>query len=319
MTVQTRSVDALGTRPGGSLERALWIDLGWLFVLVLTFAVPLTLDAYGALTYFTSLLIFVIPIVYLWPLFHTITAEGTGRRRRALRVSIGAIVGLGTVLDFLLGHFILTFPGCAPDAVSQPYILCLPAVGGSIPVEELLFYALGPVVMVLLYACADERWLRLYNPEDELLNLKLLQISPRLVIAGIGVLIACVIVWLVIGTFPLYALFLGASALLPTIFLYRSVGRLINWPALAVTALFLLLASIIWEVTLAIPRGWWGYEADGMLGVIIRAWSAGDAIFPVEAAFVWIVAPLFTVFTYEFAKAFFHHPGSTREALFGSK
>jgi hypothetical protein len=81
--------------------------------------------------------------------------------------------------------------------------------------------------------------------------------------------------------------------------------------------MFILLASIIWEVTLAVPRAWWGYEADGMLGIIIRAWSAGDAIFPVEAAFVWIVAPLFTVFTYEFAKAFFHHPGSTRAALFG--
>jgi hypothetical protein len=295
------------------------MDLGWLGVLVLTFAVPLTLDAYDALTYFTSLLIWLIPIVYLWPLFRTITAEGTGRRRRALRVSIAAIVGLGTVLDFLLGHFILTFPGCAAESVAQPYVLCLPAVGGSIPIEELLFYALGPVVMVLLYACADERWLKLYNPEDELLNVKLLQVSPRLVLAGVGVIVACVVVWQMTGSFPLYALFLGASALLPTMFLYRSIGRLINWPALAVTAMFILLASIIWEVTLAVPRAWWGYEADGMLGIIIRAWSAGDAIFPVEAAFVWIVAPLFTVFTYEFAKAFFHHPGSTRAALFGRR
>ena len=145
--------------------RALWLDLGWLVVLVVTFAVPLTLDAYGRLTYFTSLLLWLIPIVYLWPLFHTITAEGTGRRRRALRISITAIVGLGTVLDFLLGHRILTFPGCAPDAASRTYVLCLPAVGGRIPIEELLFYALGPVAMVLVYACADERWLKLYNPK----------------------------------------------------------------------------------------------------------------------------------------------------------
>lgn len=304
--------------PGASLIRALWLDLGWLVVLVITFAVPLTLDAYGSLTYFTSLLIWLIPIVYLWPLFRTITAEGTGRRRRALRISIATIVGLGTVLDFLLGHRILTFPGCAPDAASQTYVVCLPAVGGSIPIEELLFYALGPVAMVLVYACADERWLKLYNPKDELLNVKLLRVSPRLVLAAIVIGIAVVIVWQVTGTFPLYAAFLAGGSLLPTIFLYRSVGRYINWPAFAITTLYVLVTSIVWEVTLAIPREWWGYERGGMLGISVSAWSTSTAIFPVEAALVWLVAPLFTVLTYEFAKAFFHHPRSTRAALLGS-
>jgi len=73
--------------------RAFWLNLGWLVMLVVTFAIPLALDAAGRLTYFTSLTIWGIPILYLWPSFNMLTAAGTGRRRRALRWTVGAIVG----------------------------------------------------------------------------------------------------------------------------------------------------------------------------------------------------------------------------------
>ena len=115
--------------------RTFWLDLGWLVVLVLTVAVALGLDAVGRLTYFTSLVLWGIPILYLWPVFNMITAEGTGRRRRALRYAAGTIVGLGIVLDFLLGFLTLRFPGCAEPAESSPYLFCLPAVHGRIPIE----------------------------------------------------------------------------------------------------------------------------------------------------------------------------------------
>ena len=55
-----------------------------------------------------------------------------------------------------------------------------------------------------------------------------------------------------------------------------------------------------------------------MIGVTIAAWSRGDAIFPVEAAAVWLFAPFSSILTYEFAKALTHHPRATRVALFGS-
>jgi hypothetical protein len=89
--------------------RALWLDLGWLVVLVITWLG----GAAGARCLWeahvlTSLLLWLIPIVYLWPLFHTITADGTGRRR-AWSVSIRRHRALGTVLDFLIGRRILTF------------------------------------------------------------------------------------------------------------------------------------------------------------------------------------------------------------------
>ena len=299
--------------------RTFWLNLGWLVMLVVTVGIPLGLDAIGQLTYFSSLALWGIPILYLWPVFRSITAEGTGRRRRALRWSAGTIVGLGIVLDFLLGYLTLRFPGCSEPPGAGPYLLCLPAVGGRIPVEELLFYAMGPVAMVLVYACADELWLSRYNPPDDLLDLKLIQPSQNLIIAAAGAAVAVLVLWRVNGTFPTYFVFLAAGALLPAIFFYRAIGTLTNWPAFAVTLLYVLVTSLIWEVTLAIPRQWWGYEPSGMIGLTIAAWSRGDAIFPVEAAVVWLFAPFSSILIYEFAKALTHHPRPTKVALLGSR
>jgi hypothetical protein len=300
--------------------RTFWLNLGWLVVLVVTFAVPLSLDAVERLNYFTSLTIWLIPILYLWPTFMILTASGTGRRRRALRWTVVTIVGLGIVLDFVLGFLTLRFAGCTSPAVAPTgrYLLCLPAVHGRIPIEEVLFYAMGPIAMVLVYACADERWLSRYNPPDELVDLALIQISPAIAMVGAAAAAAALILWRTNGTFPTYFAFLAAGAVLPAMFLYRSIGALTNWPAFAVTTLYVILTSVIWEVTLAIPRLWWGYQPSGMVGVTIAAWSRGDAIFPIEAAVVWIFAPFASVLTYEFAKALTHHSKPTWIALFGA-
>ena len=300
--------------------RTFWLNLGWLVVLVVTFAVPLTLDAFSRLNYFTSLTMWLIPILYLWPTFAMLTANGTGRRRRALHATAALIVGLGVVLDFVIGFLTLRFPGCTDPNVAPTgrYLLCLPAVNGRIPIEELLFYAMGPVAMVLVYACADERWLSKYNPPDDLVDLKLIQVSPRVALVGAAGAVAAVILWRVNGTFPTYFAFLVGGAVLPAMFLYRSIGGLTNWPAFAVTTLYVILTSVIWEATLAIPRLWWGYEPSGMIGTTIAAWSRGDSIFPIEAAVVWLFAPFASVLTYEFAKALTHHSRPTRVALFGA-
>ena len=300
------------------MMRTFWLHLGWLVMLVVTVGAALGLDAAGRLTYFTSLLLWGIPILYLLPVFRHITAEGTGRRRRALLGSVLSIVVLGIVLDFLLGYLTLRFPGCSDAGGGSVYVWCLPAVGGRIPVEELLFYAMGPVAIVLVYACADELWLSRYNPKDDLVHLKLIQLSPNLMIAAAGAVLAALVLWRVNGTFPTYFAFISAGALLPAMFLYRAIGDLTNWPAFAATTLYVIVTSLIWEVTLAIPREWWGYEPSGMLGITIEAWSRDGAIFPVEAAAVWLFAPFSSILTYEFAKALTHHPRPTRIALFGS-
>jgi hypothetical protein len=84
-------------------------DVGWLFVVIVTFAVPFILDAYGRLTYLTSQTFWLVPILYLWPLFRSIMATGRGRRRRALRAAVLTQLSFGGLLDFLVGHITFQF------------------------------------------------------------------------------------------------------------------------------------------------------------------------------------------------------------------
>jgi hypothetical protein len=291
-----------------------WGNLGWLVVLVAVFAVPLGLDAFGQLNYFTSLLMWALPAAYLVRTFQGITAGGQGRRRKALYSVVAMIVTLGVVLDFLLGHAILRFPGCATGVYILP---CLPAVRSTIPVEEVLFYILGPLAIVLVYACADELWLSAYNPKDDLLHARLIQVSWPLAITVAAGIVVIAGYWFMRGHAPMYPVFLFFGALLPAMLLYRCVHSFVNWPAFAVTTLYVILTSIVWEVTLAVPREWWGYEARGTFPLTVKAWTHPGKPFPIEAAFVWLCVPFSTVLSYEFAKAFMHHPKPTKRALFG--
>lgn len=293
---------------------SIWSSVGWLVALVSVFFVPLALDAAGGLTYFWSLTMWCLPVAYLLPLFLGITSEGTGRRRRALWASVAFIASLGIILDFLLGHAVLRFPGCETGDYALP---CVPGVSGRVPVEEILFYVLGPAAIVLVYACADELWVSRYNPEDDLLNAQLIQLSgPILTTALFGG--AVIGMWSVTeGRLLVYPAFLLVAALLPAMFLYRCVQSLVNWPAFALTTLYVIVTSIVWEVTLAVPRDWWGYDMAGTSGIAVQAWSHPGRPFPLEAALVWLCALYSSILTYEFAKAFTHHPQPTRRALFG--
>jgi hypothetical protein len=67
-----------------------------------------------------------------------------------LRWTVATIVVLGIVLDFVLGFLTLRFPGCGEPQGTGPYLWCLPSVRGRIPIEEVLFYAMGPTAMVLV-------------------------------------------------------------------------------------------------------------------------------------------------------------------------
>jgi len=99
----------------------------------------------------------------------------------------------------------------------------------------------------------------------------------------------------------------------PAVLLFDSVKDLINWQALTLTILYIVATSIIWEVTLAIPRRWWGYRPEAMLGKMVEPWTADPTWpFPIEAALVWISAPFACVFTYEAVKAYRYHPAATR-------
>jgi hypothetical protein len=61
-----------------------------------------------------------------------------------------------------------------------------------------------------------------------------------------------------------------------------------------------VLISIIWEVTLALPRGYWNYQHAAMIGIFIPVWAQ----LPIEAVTVWIFCTL-VIMVYEFVKIYF--------------
>jgi hypothetical protein len=79
------------------------------------------------------------------------------------------------------------------------------------------------------------------------------------------------------------------------------VGRFVNWRAYAMVLSVTLGVSILWEVTLALPRQWWGYQDGSMLGIFIDPWGN----LPLEAVTVWVFCS-FVVLVYEAAKILLH-------------
>jgi hypothetical protein len=84
----------------------------------------------------------------------------------------------------------------------------------------------------------------------------------------------------------------------PSTALLPSAMPVINWRALSLTMFILLLTSLLWEVTLAVPYGWWDFQNAEMIGVRITAWSR----LPVEEICVWIAVTYATVIVYEIAR-----------------
>ena len=288
----------------------------WLVVLAASWTVPLGLIPAFKVSYFNSLLFWVVPIGALLPRFLSLT-HGGSRRRRALGWATAQLGVVGLMLDFVLGHKILRFN--TMDA--KAYVAYLPAIGMMIPVEEVLFYLLGPPALLLVYFWCDEFWLSRYNRQDLRLAMSseqyLLRPSWRALLMGALVVAAGVglkawwsqgQVWV-----PYYFTYLVLIGFVPAFGAYNATKELVNWRALSVTVLYVLATSIIWEVTLAFPRRWWGYQPDALLGVVIESWTVDPAWpFPIEAVLVWLSAPFASVFTYELVKAYHYHPNRSR-------
>jgi hypothetical protein len=60
----------------------------------------------------------------------------------------------------------------------------------------------------------------------------------------------------------------------------------------------MLLVSLLWEATLAVPYKWWNYQHRQMLGLFIGAWAG----LPIEAVCVWIAVTYATMIVFEVAK-----------------
>ena len=57
----------------------------------------------------------------------------------------------------------------------------------------------------------------------------------------------------------------------------------------------MLLVSLFWEATIAVPYQWWGFQPRQMLGILINGFSS----LPVEEPILWLGVTWATVIVYE--------------------
>ena len=96
---------------------------------------------------------------------------------------------------------------------------------------------------------------------------------------------------------------------------FRTTQPFINWRAFSFTFFLILLISLLWEVTLAIPYGWWDYRPAAMMGLAITAWRG----LPIEAVCVWLAVSFTTVIVYEVIKIWRALGTGAWEAFFGKR
>jgi len=264
--------------------------------------------------YTVSLLIFLVPILLIG--FWFLPREHVPIAKRAFWRTIAVLFPLGAALDFFFAQFFFRFPDrAATMGISAP------ALGEPVPIEEYLFYLTGFLAVLLFYIWLDGYWLRAYSVPDEderrTSFRRLIGLHPDSLVLG-ALLICAAIVYRRIAEpqtpgFPGYFVFLVIGSLLPSIALFSAVKSTINWRALSLTLFIIVLISLLWEATLAVPYGWWSYQDSAMVGVHIRAWDG----LPIEAVFVWIAVTYMTVLVYEAIRCWQASGKAPREAFFG--
>jgi len=264
--------------------------------------------------YTVSLLIFVVPILLIGLLF--VPGEHICIARRAFWWTIAILFPLGAALDFFFAQFFFQYPNSAATLG-----ILAPALGHRVPVEEYLFYFTGFLAVLLIYLWLDGYWLHAYSvseKDDRRISFrKLIGLHPDSVVLGV-LLVGGAILYRKFAEpdmagFPGYFVFLVLGSLLPSAVLYSSVRSAVNWRALSLTLFMIVLVSLLWEATLAIPYGWWMYRKSAMVGIYIHAW----ADLPIEAVLVWIAVTFTTVLVYEALRCWHASGKAPREAFFG--
>jgi hypothetical protein len=273
-----------------------------------------TSDNPTPLGYTWSLALFIVPIGALASWFAC--RPDLKFPRKAFWRTIAVLTPLGFALDLLFGNGFFIFPNKTATLRCE-----IPALGGAIPIEEFIFYLTGFMLVLLSYIWCDEYWMAAYNVPD---YKEAARDIPRIVrfhfasvVLGV-VLIAAAIVYRkffsgVPEGFPWYFVYLICASLIPSAGFFYTAQRFINWRAFSFTFFLLLLISVLWEVTLALPYGWWEYRENILIGLHIGAWSD----LPIEAVGVWFAVSFTTVITYEVIKIWKALGTRALEAFFG--
>ena len=216
--------------------------------------------------YTWSLSLFIIPILVIAVWF--LPSEGLEIPQRAFWRTIGILAPVGFLLDFVFARWFF----CFPNRGATPRIPA-PALGHPVPIEEYIFYLSGFVMILLLYVWLSEYWLVAYSVPDYVGETRtmrrLFRFHPTSLLVGL-VLIALSILfkkWIspLDDGWPGYFIVLMVGGLVPSMSFFPTTCRFINWRALSLTLFLVLLISLLWEATLALPYGWWNYQHRQMM------------------------------------------------------
>ena len=268
--------------------------------------------------YTVSLLLFIFPIVVIAVWF--LPSEGLHIPQRAFWWTLVILVPLGCLLDLVFAQWFFDYPNAGATLGIHAF-----AFGKPVPVEEYVLYLTGFLADLLLYVWLGEFWLAAYNvpdyPGEARKMRRLLQFHPTSLILAVVLIGAA---WFYKKHFaapedqegfPGYFTFLVAGALLPAVSFFPVARRFVNWRALSLTVFFMLLVSLVWEATLAVPYNWWNFQHRQMIGLFIGAWSR----LPIEEVCVWIAVTYATVIVFEVVKVLLASERSVRETLLGTK
>jgi len=181
----------------------------------------------------------------------------------------------------------------------------------------------GFITVLLIYIWADEFWFAAYNvadyPAESRKIPRLLQFHGASVVLGLVLITAAIVYKKVLSPtpegFPGYLTFLVATALVPATAFFPSARPFINWRAFSLTLFIVVLISLIWEATLALPYGWWGFQKKQMIGLCIGAWYG----LPIEEVGVWVAVSYATAIVFEIVKLWQASGKKAKHAFLGTK
>ena len=246
--------------------------------------------------YTLSLLLWIVPIVCCTVFFihkRVLTPEMIF----AMLVTISIWAGIGFAFDLLFAKRFFIF---SKNEIIGIYIR-------KIPIEEFIFYITGFWFIIFVYVFCDEWLLKKYNVSDK----KYARYRSRLrrLIFGHVRSLWWAIALLALGyaikrvmnpsgdAVPGYFFFLVVMAYVPMFLFFRVTKKFVNWRGFFFSLQLTLLISLIWEVTLALPRQYWGFQKGAMMGIFIPVWND----LPIEEITVWICSTLAILF-YEYVK-----------------
>jgi hypothetical protein len=251
--------------------------------------------------YTISLLLFIVPIIVIAGWF--LPSEGLQIPKSAFWQTLVILVPLFFSLDLFFAQWFFDYPNAGATLGVRAF-----AFGKPVPVEEYAFYLTGFIADLLLYVWLGEFWLAAYNvidyPGEAKKMRRLIQFHPTSLILAVVLIGAA---WFYKKHFALpedrtgfpgYFTFLVIGGLLPAVSFFPTARRFINWRALSLTVFFMMLVSLFWEVTLALPYGWWSFQHRQMTGIFVGAWWE----LPIEEVGVWIAVTYATVITFEMIK-----------------